>query len=338
MRTQPTISRTCDVRSAKEDSRFSVLSLFCGCGGSSAGYAAAGGKVLLGIDNDADALEIYAANFPATPLHCGDISKLTVKECSRLAGIEPGELDLLDGSPPCQGFSAIGKRQIGDIRNQLVFEFVRLVRGIQPKVFVLENVGGMVEGVMKLVFADALESMTVSGYRVKACLLDTQYFNVPQSRERLVFLGVRNDLRIEPSFPSRRNEPQSIRQALKLHGTGGVRNTHFKSEWRSLDMPCVTVVARHPPVLRLNGSERPLTFDECSLLQGFPSDWTWPKKKHRYVGNSVPPPFMRAIAEHVKSTILRAVGTSRRKPTTARLARRRQSDSLQDAPLQGVDE
>ena len=287
-------------------SRFSVVSLFAGCGGSSAGYKAAGGKVLLAVDCDGDALDVYRKNLPGTKIHEGDVRDLSARKCCRLAGIKPGELDVLDASPPCQGFSAIGKRQLGDMRNELVFESIRLLDGLQPKAFVLENVGGMIEGVMKLAFADALESMKASGYRVKACLLDTQYFNVPQSRERLVFLGVRADLGIEPSFPSGRSEPQSIRQALKLHGTGWVRNTHFLTGWRSIDKPCVTIVARHPPVLRVNGSERPLTFDECSTIQGFRSDWIWPKKIHRYVGNSVPPPFMAAIAEHVRNEILEA--------------------------------
>jgi DNA (cytosine-5)-methyltransferase 1 len=301
------MSRIPGALSATDVSRFSVVSVFCGCGGSSLGYKQAGGKILLAVDNDADALDVYRTNLPGTRIHQGDVRDLSARKCCRLAGIRPGELHVLDGSPPCQGFSAVGKRRLGDMRNELVFEFVRLLDGLQPKVFVMENVGGMVRGVMRLAFADCLESMKASGYRVKAFLLDTQYYNVPQTRERIVFLGVRADLGIEPSFPKGRSEPQSVRQALKLHGTGGVRNTHFKSEWRSLDMPCVTIVARHPPVLRLDGSERPLTFAECSLLQGFPSDWIWPKKIHRYVGNSVPPPFMRAIAEHVRDEILGVV-------------------------------
>ena len=74
----------------------------------------------------------------------------------RLAGLsEPGELDLLDGSPPCQSFSTVGKRILDDPRNQLFKEYIRLLRGLKPKVFVMENVSGMVKGKMKLIFAES---------------------------------------------------------------------------------------------------------------------------------------------------------------------------------------
>ncbi len=315
-------------------SRFSVVSTFSGGGGSSAGYVSAGGRVLLAVDNDASAMQTYRLNFPTTPVFCGDIVELSVAECCRLARIKPGELDILDGSPPCQGFSAIGPRRFTDARNRLVEEFARLLHGLQPKTCVLENVSGMVRGKMKVVFVDCLRKLKQAGYKVRARLLNTKYLHVPQDRQRIIFVGVRDDLvGVEPSHPRAQSEPQSLRDALGLHGTGAVRNTHFRTGWRSLDQPCVTIVARHPPILLLDGVQRPLTLSECSLLQGFPPDWKWGSKAYHLVGNAVPPPFMHAIAEHVKSTILGAVGTSRREPTTVRLARR-QSRSVQDAPLQ----
>jgi DNA (cytosine-5)-methyltransferase 1 len=280
-----------------------VLSTFCGCGGSSLGHRLAGGQVLLAIDHDADALGIYRANLPGTPIYQGDIEQLSVEECCRLAGIRPGELDILDGSPPCQGFSPLGKRLFLDQRNQLFVEFVRLLWGLQPKTFVMENVRGMVRGEMKLIFADCLEDLKSAGYKVRARLLNTKYFHVPQDRERIIFIGVRNDLHAEPSFPRAQSSPQSIRKALGLVGQGGVKNDQFKSPWRSLDEPCVTI-SKHPPIVSLNGVERKLTFAECSLLQGFPGDWKWPKQIHRCLGNAVPPPFMKAVAEHVRDDIL----------------------------------
>jgi len=287
--------------------QFNAISVFAGCGGSSLGYTWAGGKVLLAIDHDADAVATYRANFIDTPVYHGDIADLGVEECCRLAGIRPGDLDILDGSPPCQGFSLIGTRRFLDPRNQLFLEFVRLLRGLQPKAFVMENVRGMVAADMRLIFADCLERLKAAGYRVRARLLNTKYFNVPQDRERIIFVGFRDDLGIEPSHPRAQSRPQSIRQVLGLVGEGGVKSNQFKSGWRSLDEPCVTIF-KHPPLLSLDGVERKLTFDECTLLQGFPDDWKWPKKIQRYLGNAVPPPFMKAVAQHVKDNILAVTG------------------------------
>jgi DNA (cytosine-5)-methyltransferase 1 len=117
-----------------------------------------------------------------------------VEECLRIAGLQPGELDVLDGSPPCQGFSTAGKRKMEDDRNQLFREYVRLLRGLQPKVLVMENVSGMVKGKMKLIFAEIMRELKACGYQVSARLMNAMYFGVPQSRERMIFIGVREDL------------------------------------------------------------------------------------------------------------------------------------------------
>ena len=263
----------------------------------------AGGQVVLAVDNDPVALQIYAANFPDMPTHCGDVSRLGVDDICRLAGVQPGELDLLDASPPCQGFSYLGRRDFFDPRNQLFLEVVRLVRGLRPRAFVMENVRGMVSGDMCLIFVDCLEALTAAGYRVKARVVNTMYYDVPQSRERLILIGTRKDLRVSPSHPRPRSMPQSIRSALGLQGEGGVRAIQYKSPWRSLDLPSPTI-NKNAPLLRLNGSERPLTFEECAEIQTFPEDWKWPKKVQQYLGNAVPPAFAKILAEHVRDEIL----------------------------------
>ena len=276
--------------------RFSVISAFCGAGGSSCGYKLAGGEVLLGIDIDADAVATYRDNFPHTTVYHGDIAGLSVDECCRLAQVRPGEIDVLDASPPCQGFSTLGNRRFADHRNQFFQEFVQFVRGLRPKTVVLENVSGMVKGKMKVIFVECLRELKASGYKVRARLLDTQYFHVPQIRQRIIFIGVRGDLvGVEPSHPKAQSTPQSLRQALGLLGNGGIKNDQFDNKWRSLDDPCVTL-GRHPPILLLNGECRKLTVGECSTISGFPPDWKWGDKAHYLIGNSVPPPFMAAVA------------------------------------------
>ncbi len=171
-----------------------VVSLFAGCGGSSLGYSMAGYRELLAVEWDDHAVETFRLNFPDVPVYHGDIGKLSVEECLRLAGVTPGELDVLDGSPPCQGFSTAGRRRMDDGRNQLFKEYVRLLRGLRPKVLVMENVSGMVKGKMKLIFVEILRELKASGYHVEARLMNAMYFGVPQSRERMIFIGVREDL------------------------------------------------------------------------------------------------------------------------------------------------
>lgn len=191
-----------------------VISTFAGGGGSSLGYSMAGYRELLAVEWDNNAVETFRLNFPDVPIYHGDIAKLSVEECLELAGIEPGELDLFDGSPPCQGFSTAGKRILDDPRNQLFREYVRLLRGLQPKVFVMENVSGMVKGKMKLVFAEILRELKASGYRVSARLLNAMYFHVPQSRQRMIFIGVREDLEIEPSHPKAESRPIAVKNVI----------------------------------------------------------------------------------------------------------------------------
>ncbi len=178
----------------KDEDAPTVISTFAGCGGSSLGYSMAGYRELLAVEMDNNAVETFKLNFQDVPVFHGDIAALSVEQCMTLAGLtEPGQLDVLDGSPPCQGFSTAGKRQMKDCRNQLFHEYVRLLRGLQPKAFIMENVSGMVKGKMKLIFADIMRELKASGYEVKCWLLNAKYFYVPQSRERLFFIGVRSD-------------------------------------------------------------------------------------------------------------------------------------------------
>jgi DNA (cytosine-5)-methyltransferase 1 len=177
-----------------------VVSLFAGCGGSSLGYSMAGYRELLAVEWDANAAATFRANFPGVLVHQGDVRELTADECMRLAGVGPGELDVLDGSPPCQGFSTAGKRRMGDARNDLSFEFVRLLRGLRPRAFVMENVSGMVKGKMKLVFAEIMRELKKSGYDVRCKLMNAMYLNVPQNRQRLIWIGIRRDLSTHLDF------------------------------------------------------------------------------------------------------------------------------------------
>jgi len=157
------------------------ISLFSGCGGSSFGFKLAGFRTLLSVEWDSHAATTYRANFPGTDLYEGDIAALSVEEVLTRAKLEPGQLACLDFSPPCQGFSSVGKRDFADPRNQLFREAVRLLRGLKPHTFVCENVRGMVSGHMKLIFRQIMQELRASGYKVTARLMNAKFFGVPQS-------------------------------------------------------------------------------------------------------------------------------------------------------------
>lgn len=323
---------------SKPDNAPTVISTFAGCGGSSLGYSMAGFRELLAVEWDNNAVETFKLNFPDVPMYHGDIAKISVEEVLSMTGLKVGELDILDGSPPCQGFSTAGKRQLDDPRNQLFREYVRLLRGLKPKVFVMENVSGMVKGIMKLVFVEILKELKASGYKVSARLLNAMYFNVPQSRQRMIFVGVREDLGIEPSHPEAESVPVTVREAFVNVSLGEIKKPTGEAEkivnemkqgedgndafqrinqtnvrrWFGLkrlhfEKPAKTLVKSI-----LSGQIHPienryLAEGEIKRIGSFPDEYKMigdlPTKWMR-IGNSVPPLFMRSIANHIRNEIL----------------------------------
>lgn len=193
-------------------SGLTAISTFSGCGGSSLGYRMAGFRVLYANEFIEAARDVYAANFPTTDLDGRDIREVAPEEILERIGLERGELDVFDGSPPCASFSMAGKREKswGDVVkysettqrvDDLFDEYIRLLRGIEPKVFVAENVSGLLRGTAKGYFKQILRDLKSSGYRVKAALLDAAYLGVPQTRRRVIYLGVREDVEGEPTYP-----------------------------------------------------------------------------------------------------------------------------------------
>lgn len=181
-----------------------VIDLFCGCGGFSKGFEQAGFNVRLGIDIWQDAVTTYKANFPHAATIVGDISTLTGEDLLTTAGISANEVDVIIGGPPCQGFSLSGKRMLDDPRNILYKSFVRMVETIQPKVFVMENVPGLVRLFNGQVKDQVIEDFTNIGYKVKMQQLTASDYGVPQARTRVFFVGInKNKVKdVEYSFPT----------------------------------------------------------------------------------------------------------------------------------------
>lgn len=205
---------------------YNVVSTFSGGGGSCLGYRMAGYHVLWANEFVEEAQRTYRANHPGTILDTRDIRQVKPEDILEAIHLKPGELDLFDGSPPCCAFSTAGKREkswgkardYSDGKSQqietLFYEYIRILNGLQPKCFIAENVSGLVKGTAIGYFKEFLGQMKACGYRVKAQLLNAKWLGVPQSRERLIFCGVRNDLNIEPVFPHPKKYWYSLREAF----------------------------------------------------------------------------------------------------------------------------
>lgn len=286
--------------------RPTVISTFAGCGGSSLGYKLAGFRELLAVEWDDNAVETFKLNFPDVPVFHGDIAKLTGAECMKLAGVKVGELDILDGSPPCQGFSTAGKRKWDDLRNSLFKEFARLLVELQPKVFVMENVTGMVKGCMKQAYLTIIATLRDCGYRCKGEVLNAMYFNVPQSRERVIIIGVRNDLGIEPSHPKPQTRPAPLREIAP--DARASRSQKINPWIPSSQSICTITKTPFDGIIQTATGTRPLNGSELRRVGSFPDSFLFIgglSNQWARIGNSVPPNLMRAIAEHIKNKILR---------------------------------
>jgi DNA (cytosine-5)-methyltransferase 1 len=186
--------------------KFEVVSFFAGGGGSSTGYRMAGGKVLAVNEFIEEAQKTYAENYPSTHIFKGDIRKLTPEDVLKKINKNKFELDVMDGSPPCSAFSTAGSRDKGWGKDKkysdssqenvedLFFEYIRMLRGIMPKVFIAENVAGLSIGVAKGYLNEIIRDLKISDYHVECKILNAKWLGVPQSRNRIIFVGVRNDL------------------------------------------------------------------------------------------------------------------------------------------------
>jgi DNA (cytosine-5)-methyltransferase 1 len=251
---------------------FKVASTFSGCGGSSLGYKIAGFRVLWANEFIPAAQETYRANHRTTILSDKDIRTVGVEEILQALNMKAGELDLLDGSPPCASFSTAGIREDGwgkvkkysdteQRTDDLFFEFARILKGLQPKTFVAENVAGLTVGVAKEMLGegqiDAFETQETTilhtlmdcGYRVGFHVLNAAELGVPQSRRRVIFIGIRKDLatalNLEPKWPRPLPYTYTVRDACPwiaraTHNNKG-RKSHPGETKDITDAPAPTI-------------------------------------------------------------------------------------------------
>lgn len=182
--------------------RLSAVDLFCGCGGISEGLRAAGFNVLAGIDVNEIALETFRNQFPEAETLNWDLASNSPTQLLDSLGLLAGELDLLAGGPPCQGFSKNvprARRYLDDPKNQLVRTFLDYVEVLQPKVVMMENVAEMKNGFGRAYTEEVEERLSAAGYSVRYGVLLAADYGVPQMRRRAFFLAAKS--RRVPEFP-----------------------------------------------------------------------------------------------------------------------------------------
>jgi DNA (cytosine-5)-methyltransferase 1 len=243
-----------DVAAVRGKAGLTVVSTFSGCGGSCLGFEMAGYRVLWANEFVKAARDTYALNHPGVPLDGRDIREVKPAEILAATELTTGELDVLQGSPPCASFSTAGKRErhwgkskrYSDTEQRtddLFFEFVRVLTGLQPRAFVAENVAGLTIGSAIGYFKQIMRALDGAGYHVRCKILDAQWLGVPQSRRRAIFIGTRKDLEWEPEYPTPLPYHYTLREVLPhlaraVHDTSGTWGT---GDFTEKPCPAVTV-------------------------------------------------------------------------------------------------
>ena len=202
-----------DLKKSSDRKLFTYISFFAGGGGSSAGYKLAGGECLFVNEFQQVAVDTYLANWPDTPHICGDIKKVTGKQIMEMTGLKVGELDILDGSPPCPPFSMSGTKQKGWNKTKtaygmkqeniedLTWEQIRIAGELKPKVIICENVKGLTMEYAKGHLDKMIEDFETLGYSTTYKVLNGIHYGVPQKRQRVFIVSVRNDVLEDIGMP-----------------------------------------------------------------------------------------------------------------------------------------
>lgn len=292
--------------SVKGDMR--ILSFFCGCGGLDLGFRNAGYQIIWANDNAYSVKETYRHNFPGTEFCDTNINDLRIEDL-------PNDIVGIIGGPPCQSWSNAGKGGgFDDPRGKVFLTFINILKEKRSLFFVAENVKGLLAARNKDSFNQIKDSFEEAGYDVWVECLNANDFDVPQNRERVIFVGFRKGLNVQYSFPQPLTEKPVVHNAiLDLQDTAvpmgqvPVINAHeywvggcsyiYMSRNRVLDWnkPSFTIQASgrqtsmHPRAPKMMKVEkdvfmfspegqnlyRRLTARECARIQTFPDDFVF---------------------------------------------------------------
>ena len=306
---------------APKNPKFTFIDLFAGIGGFRIAMQELGGKCVYSSEFDAQAQRSYFANYGEVPF--GDITKINVEDIP--------DFDVLAGGFPCQPFSSIGKREGFKHKTQgtLFFYIAEIIKAKQPKAFILENVTGLLthdEGRTYETIMDVLQNEL--NYNVKAQVLNSANFGVPQERKRLYFIGFRKDIySSEIKFPDGNEKKVGIGQFVEKDAKGPSISKHLQQTYifkkddghpeiidSNSDFPVKTLCASYHKIQRITGTFvrggetglRLLTENECKAIMGYPKEFKVPVSRtqmYHQFGNSVAVPVVEKLAEKIVSNL-----------------------------------
>lgn len=308
-----------------------VASLFCGCGGTDVGlvggfdflgktYAKNNLQIVFANDIEESACKIFELNFGLTPDQ-RDIRSIKAEDIP--------EIDILTGGFPCQSFSIVAQnpKRLGvkDDRGTLFFEMCRILKEKRPKAFIAENVKGLLSANNGEAFPLIISEFEKAGYRVTHRLINAAQFGVPQRRERVIIVGIRNDLEFSYEFPDppiqSDTDFSTLRQIIDpsvdekyyfsekaVAGMKNAKKDMNKGRAQELDKPCNTVGSHlakvslnsTDPVLFENGRYRRFTPREVARIQSFPESYSLcgsEGAQYRALGNAIAPVMIWYISQ-----------------------------------------
>jgi DNA (cytosine-5)-methyltransferase 1 len=198
--------------------KFKAIELFAGAGGLALGVEKAGFETIGLIEFDKDACDTLRKNRPNWNVICDDIANISKLDLEEYFNIKKGELDLLSGGAPCQAFSYAGKRLgLEDARGTLFYHYAIFLEKLQPKMFLFENVRGLLTHDRGKTYQTMLEIFENAGYDIQKQVLNAWDYGVAQKRERLITIGVRKDLKhkVRYIFPDKHDYKPVLRDILK---------------------------------------------------------------------------------------------------------------------------
>ena len=316
-----------------------VASLFCGCGGSDLGmlggfnylgkdYAKLNFEIVYAVDFDNHAIQTYNQNFKHKAI-CGDVKDV---DFSKLP-----DVDVMIGGFPCQSFSTVNPtKDTNDDRANLYKQIVRFLVTKHPKYFICENVKGLITLQKGAIIEKIVKEFKAVGYNVKYQLVKAVEYGVPQRRERVIIVGIRNDIAYNYIYPKAINsidnciplnavidelaipEEKYYFSQRAVQGVKNAKNNMKRGLWQDLNGPCLTITSHlaktsmnsRDPILLVDPQKelyRRFTPREAARIQSFPDNFLLNKseaKSYKQIGNAVPPVMMWHIANALQEAIL----------------------------------
>lgn len=309
-----------------------ALDLFCGTGGLSCGFSQAGFDIQAGVDVNEDYLNNYRENHDSASAINADLSEIEPTDFSTTYDINPDDIDVVIGGPPCKGFSLAGERDTTDERNFLVLSYIDYVEHFQPEFAVMENVVGIksMELNGKPVLDIVKDRFEDAGYEVNIQTMKASDYGVPQKRERVVVVvhkpeydweyptptstspSVKNALQgvdgldnHEDTIPN--HQKQTIKDLSELD-YGESRYDNYSESWKRIhpDKPAPTIKENHGAPFVHPFEDRVGSVRECARIQSFPDTYKFVGSKStqlKVVGNAVPPKLATVVAEEIKERL-----------------------------------